>query len=156
MRRKKKELSRLEAIESDWATSLAIGGGLVKGGQLLGRAYDALDHLFGDGNTPGDNTPQAATPDDVSASTPVGQKGSEMSVPDGTNSPANIGGRDYSGHSLDKMQERGLTPSTVEDAIQNGVSKPGNMPGTTEHIGQGVTAITNNAGRVVTAHPNSY
>ena len=58
----KKELSILEAIESDWATSLAIAGGLVKGVQLFGRAYDAADHLFGDGNTPGDNTPQGDTP----------------------------------------------------------------------------------------------
>ncbi|PKM47123.1 MAG: hypothetical protein CVV05_00035 [Gammaproteobacteria bacterium HGW-Gammaproteobacteria-1] len=62
-----------------------------------------------------------------------------------------IGGRDYSGHALDRMQGRGVPPSAVEDAIQNGASKPGNQPDTTVHTGEnGVTVVTGSRGNVIT------
>src|SRR5690606_20844127 len=40
----------------------------------------------------------------VSASTPVGRRGAPLAVPPGTNSPATIGGRYFTGHALDQMQ----------------------------------------------------
>jgi hypothetical protein len=52
------------------------------------------------------------------------------------------------------MQGRGVPPSAVEDAIQNGTPSPGNTPGTTVHTGSnGVTVVTGNGGRVVTVIP---
>ena len=60
------------------------------------------------------------------ASAPTGQRGSPMDVSSGTNSPATTGSRDYSGHALDQMQGRGITPSTVENAINNGAASSGN------------------------------
>jgi RHS repeat-associated protein len=88
---------------------------------------------------------------DVASSTPTGQRGSPLDVSPGSNKPTNIGGRDYSGHALDRMQGRGVPPSAVEDAIQNGARTPGNTPGTEVHSGSnGVTVVTGNGGRVVT------
>ena len=88
---------------------------------------------------------------DKNPSTPTGQRGSPIEVKPGTNEPTNIGGRDYSGHALDRMQGRGVPPSAVENAIQNGTKSPGNTPGTTVHTGSnGVTVVTGNGGRVVT------
>ena len=36
-----------------------------------------------------------------------------------------IGGRPYSGHALDRMQQRGLVPSVVEETIANGTKTAG-------------------------------
>ena len=68
--------------------------------------------------------------DSVSASTPVGRRGQRVNFPNPNhpiprNAPTQIGGRNFSGHALDRMQERGFTPSVVENAIENGVRLPG-------------------------------
>lgn len=47
------------------------------------------------------------------------------------------------------MQGRGVPPSAVEDAIQNGQSSPGNSPDTTVHQGDGVTVVTGENGQVI-------
>ena len=46
-------------------------------------------------------------------STPVGSSRSPMEVEPGTNDPTNIGGRDYSDHSQDRMQGRGVSPANT-------------------------------------------
>ena len=70
------------------------------------------------------------------------------------NQPTSIGGRHYSGHALDRMRERGLKPSVVEETIRNGVVQP------SEEIGKrlyysaknNVSVVTDAAsGRVITA-----
>jgi RHS repeat-associated protein len=86
------------------------------------------------------------------ASTPVGRRGAPLDVVDGSNSPAVINGRTYSGHALDRMQARGLTPSVVEDAIANGASSPGRGGSTIYTTGQ-ARVIVNARGVVVTAMP---
>nr|WP_158296371.1 hypothetical protein [Pseudomonas viciae] len=56
---------------------------------------------------------------------------------------------------LDRGQERGVPPSAIEDAIQNGKKSPGNRPGTTVHIGDnGVKVVTGERGQVITIIPN--
>ena len=89
---------------------------------------------------------------DYNPATPTGSKGHELGVPPGTNSPDTIGGRDYTGHALDRMQERGYTPSVVENAIGSGVPSPGNTPGTTKFYDStnNVSVIVNNTGGVIT------
>lgn len=89
------------------------------------------------------------------AATPVGRRGFPLSVRPGTNPATNIGGRDYTGHSLDRMQERGLTPSVVENTIQSGQGSPGNMPGTTVYtdpVNGTTTVIDTASGRVITTY----
>jgi RHS repeat-associated protein len=86
--------------------------------------------------------------------TPTGQRGSPIDVTPGTNEPTTIGGREYTGHSLDQMQGRGIPPTAVENAIQNGTKTPGNQPGTTVNTGSGVTVVTGDRGQVITVIPN--
>lgn len=43
-----------------------------------------------------------------------------MDVRRGTNAAGEVNGRPYSGHAFDQMQGRGITPSVVDDAIENG------------------------------------
>ncbi|MBK9058308.1 MAG: hypothetical protein IPL82_10890 [Elusimicrobia bacterium] len=88
----------------------------------------------------------------VPASCPIGRRGNPMSVPGPKNPRTNIGGREYSGHAQDQMQGRGIPPSPVEEAIQNGEKAPGNDPGTTEHYdpNNDITVVTNQNGDVIT------
>jgi RHS repeat-associated protein len=89
---------------------------------------------------------------DTPASTPVGRLGSPLEVTPGTNAPTTIGGRAYTGHALDRMQGRGLTPSVVEDTIATGGKTPG-RGGATVHTTEQARVITNPNGSVKTLYP---
>ena len=89
------------------------------------------------------------------ASTPVGRLGSEFEIVSG-NKPTTIDGRYYTGHALDRMQGRGVTPTVVEDAIQNGTVSAGNEVGTLRYANENVQVILNNKGGVITVYPKSY
>ncbi|MFI1017802.1 polymorphic toxin-type HINT domain-containing protein [Streptomyces sp. NPDC020965] len=70
------------------------------------------------------------------------------------NKPATINGREFSGHALDRMQERGIMPSVVENTISVGERSPGKNAGTSAYYesGNNVTVVVDTAsGRVVTA-----
>ncbi|MFD8637472.1 DUF4258 domain-containing protein, partial [Streptomyces sp. NPDC059656] len=79
-----------------------------------------------------------------------------VTIPEGytaRNAPAEIRGREYSGHALDRMQGRGFVPSVVESAIETGESAPGRYEGTTVHYNpvERFSVITNTEnGRVIT------
>ena len=91
---------------------------------------------------------------DKDARTPTGQRGSPMDVPKGTNEPTTIGGRDFGGHALDQMQGRGVTPTPVEDTVQNGTETPGNKPGRTVHTSpDGRLTVVTEGAKVVTVIP---
>ena len=63
----------------------------------------------------------------------LGHKGFELknaSFQPVRNKPANIQGRAYSGHSLDQIQNRGFTPSVIQETIQRGSHSIGKNPGT--------------------------
>ncbi|ESS73629.1 hypothetical protein MGMO_15c00500 [Methyloglobulus morosus KoM1] len=136
--------------------AVVIGGGVVVGSlycaiypdrcrKIAEICVNGIKKFFNEAN--GDSG-------DKHPSTPTGQRGGPMDVPRGTNAPTNIDGRDYTGHALDQMQGRGLTPTPVEDAIRNGQSSPGNQPGTTVHSGDnGVTVVTGENGQVITVIP---
>jgi hypothetical protein len=95
-----------------------------------------------------DQPPQSG---DKPASTPIGRRGNPIDVKRGTNQPTTIGGRIYSGRAADQMQGRGISPSAVEETIQNGQTGPGNGPGETEHTGtNGVKVVTGADGQVIT------
>ena len=84
-------------------------------------------------------------------STPVGHKQKEIRIQSGTNSKQKILGRDYSGHALDRMQERGLTPTMVESVIQAGTKLPGNLPNRIVHYDSvNKVKIITEGGNVVT------
>lgn len=90
--------------------------------------------------------------DDVAAGTPVGRSGlsGELNVVS-RNTPTTIGGRQYTGHALDRMQGRGLVPSVVEDAIAHGQRVP-SRGGTSifYDADNNISVILSSDGRVVT------
>lgn len=95
--------------------------------------------------------------DEVSATIPMGSRYNQMNQPKNPsyqpvrNQPATISNREYSGHALDRMQDRGITPSVIENVIKNGKSTP-SRNGTTVHFDpkNKVSVVTNSSGRVVT------
>ncbi len=60
-----------------------------------------------------------------------------------------INGRYYTGHALDRMQERGLVPSVVEETIKVGFATP-SRDGTTVYETREVKVVVNEDGDVVT------
>jgi RHS repeat-associated protein len=89
------------------------------------------------------------------ASTPIGRRGSELKGTLGRWVGRFINGRWFTGHALDQMQARGFMPSVVENTIQEGISSPGNKPGTTlykyeEDIRLFINVVTNQDGDVMT------
>jgi Domain of unknown function (DUF4258) len=84
--------------------------------------------------------------------TPVGGRGTNFRNLS-PNEQAAIAGRDYTGHAIDRMQERGLMPSVVENTIRVGEEMSGKRAGTTSYYEaeNHVTVITDTVtGRVVT------
>lgn len=72
------------------------------------------------------------------------------------NAPTTIDGREYSGHALDQMQNRGLMPTVVENAIRNGVASPGKYAGSTQYldtVNRFRVIVNSETGRVVTVIP---
>jgi hypothetical protein len=89
---------------------------------------------------------------ETQAMTPTRRRGAPIKVRPGTNPPAMIGGRYYSGHALDQMQSRGILPSVVEYTIARGVHSPSSEPDTTKFYdpANGLVVVVNQAGGVVT------
>ena len=122
-----------------------VVGGIAAGAWTGGKLADAVGWLVNLISSSGANG------GDKDASTPTGQRGSPMDVPKGTNEPTTIGGRDYGGHALDQMQGRGVTPTPVEDTVQNGRQTPGNKPGRTVHTSpDGRLTVVTEGGKVIT------
>jgi len=64
-----------------------------------------------------------------------------------------INGRRFSGHALDQMQNRGIPPSVVQNAIEHGISSLGNKPGTqifTDMVNKIRVVINSTTGNVIT------
>ena len=67
-----------------------------------------------------------------------------------------INGRRFSGHALDQMQNRGIPPSVVQNAIEHGISSLGNKPGTqifTDMVNKIRVVINSTTGNVITVIP---
>lgn len=160
--------------------TVTTGGALLvyKAGKFvanLGKTADLVIPPAGKGTVGGGNVAtKKGVVDAVDASTPVGRRtgfddtGPDGVQPDGSgrqtpqyetfdnlpiNQPTTIGGRDYSGHALDQMQNRGATPSVVENTIKTGTPIPGNTLNEIEYVDtiNGVNVVVDAAtGRVVT------
>ena len=102
------------------------------------------------------NTPTTTTPSTTAPSDPVGRSGSPMQG-DG-NAPTTIDGRDYSGHAIDQMQNRGIPSSAVENTVQTGTPSPGNTAGTTVYsdpVNNLSVPTDTQSGRVITVIPKA-
>lgn len=91
------------------------------------------------------------------ADLPLGSKHNQMNQPKNPsyqpsrNTGTDVGGTKYTGHALDRMQERGIPPSAVNNTINNGVATS-SRGGTTKFYDSvnNITTITNDIGEVVT------
>ncbi|WP_311791357.1 MULTISPECIES: DUF4258 domain-containing protein [Pantoea] len=65
--------------------------------------------------------------------------------------PGSIKKREYSEHALDRMPDRGISPSVVENTIRNGKTTP-RRGGTTVHYDpeSKLSVVTNESEKVVT------
>lgn len=86
------------------------------------------------------------------ASAPVGRSGAPLNVSPGTNAPATIGGRNFTGHAIDRMQGRGIPPSAVDNTIRNGIPSAG-RGGATIYRTNELKVIVNPNGSVKTVIP---
>ena len=126
-----------------------VGGDIDEAARELSNAITRIFRNENQGGEPPQAQPDA--PGDKHASTPTGQRGDPVTVPNGTNRPTVIGGRLCSGHALNQMQGRGVPPSAVEEAIANGQTSPGNQPGTTAHAGKNGVFVVTGSRRQVTS-----
>ncbi|MDQ2807657.1 MAG: DUF6531 domain-containing protein [Chloroflexota bacterium] len=134
-----------------YAPAGGVGG--AGGGRAQGMSRPGSN---GDNVEGGTNFAKASSGSscDPPASTPVGGKGRYgMVVEPGTNAPTTINGRPYSGHAIDQMQGRGIPPSAVENAINEGIGIPGTggRVSTTRYYdrGNGISVVVNNTTRNV-------
>jgi hypothetical protein len=91
------------------------------------------------------------------ASLPIGSRRLQLNQPEPPsyqpirNNPTNIDGLDYSGHAIDRMQDRGLMPSVVENTIRTGVPTPSRLGATVYYDSvNNVSVVVNAQGKVVT------
>jgi filamentous hemagglutinin len=129
----------------------ALAGGGSSGASVAG--YGAGNTVFNDG---GDNA-QASNGGNSDASLPMGSKSNQFNQPKNPtyqptrNTPGTVEGTDYAGHAFDRMQDRGLTPSVIQNTIENGVPTP-SRGGTTVFYDSvnNVSVVTNSEGKVIT------
>lgn len=126
-----------------------VGAGLADG--LVAAAIEADTAAAA-------STSAVAAGDSVSPSTPVGRSGGPLTLArpkdvGALNEPTTIMGRDYTGHALDQMQARGVSPSPAEDAIENGDFMAGKRAGTSAYyspVNNITIIIDTESGRVIT------
>ncbi|HAS1057815.1 TPA: filamentous hemagglutinin N-terminal domain-containing protein [Enterobacter cloacae] len=137
---------------------LAAAIGLIPGaGDVAGKTIKAAEKALKAGDVETASKLINKASDEVYTTLPMGSKRNPMNQPSNPsyqpvrNQPATISNREYSGHALDRMQDRGVTPSVVENTIKNGQSTPG-RGGTTVHFDpeSKISVVTNETGRVVT------
>jgi filamentous hemagglutinin len=133
---------------------LAAAVGLIPGaGDVAGKTLKAAETALKKGDVAEASRLINKASSEISAKTPTGSKGNPLNVIDGQNKPSMIENRDYSGHSLDRMQRQGITPTTVENAIRPENAIQGKRPGTTAYYDSknNITVITDTkTGTVVT------
>jgi filamentous hemagglutinin len=137
---------------------LAAAVGLIPGaGDVAGKTLKAAETALKKGDVAEASRLINKASEEVSATLPMGSKRNPMNQPSNPsyqpvrNQLSTIYNREYSGHALDRMQDRGITPSVVENTIKNGKATP-SRGGTTVHFDpeSKVSVVTNESGRVVT------
>jgi hypothetical protein len=136
----------------------AIDGLWIPGGRLPNGNLEAVIDAGGLAASRYAATPvRVGSPGVSDAVLPLGSKRLQFNQPKNPvyqpvrNEPATVGGRDYSGHALDRMQDRGLMPSVVHNAIETGIPTP-SRGGTIIHYDSlnNISVVTNSKGKVVT------
>ena len=120
------------------AIAAAISGVFKIGGKVVGKT--------------GKSVKDTVNSIDKSASSPIGYSGAEMKVVMGTNSPKIISNIYYTGHALDQMQGRGITPTVVENTISVGKKITNTTKVLYYDSVNNISVITNSNGSIITAY----
>ncbi|WP_235621839.1 hypothetical protein [Mycobacteroides abscessus] len=138
-------LRGIKALATKWGTSKAATAAAGESAQLA------------------DNLTTAATNRAIESGQRLaqgwsGRKGYEIKIPRGTNAPATISGRYFTGHALDQMQGRGITPTVVENTISSVKPIAGNKPGSLVYndLVNNLSVVTNMEGDIVTVGYGAY
>ena len=128
------------------------GGAMVGSGGGSSGGGGARTGGSGSGSSP----PPAAGPP---ASSFSGSSRAPLQAPAGVpprNEPGQFNRVPYTGHAFDQMQNRGIPPSVVDQAITSGLPRLGNTPGTTRYYDpiNNLSVIRDNrTGTVITVRP---
>ena len=153
-------------IANNWQTILSTGGFVGAAGLATYFAYktckdtgncpqysdpDRVDHFAAQRMMIKDDRP---THSDYDVQ-PTGNRNNPLKKfkeQDHINKPTTIDGINYSGHAIDRMQERGVIPSVVKNTIEKGIKGIGNKEGTFKFSDpiNGVEVITNKDGVIIT------
>lgn len=136
----------------------ALNGGIKGTRSSAGNSGKGSNAVSGSGgNSSGGN---ATTPINTSPrepALPLGSKQNQMNQPKNPsyqpvrNEAGTISNREYSAHSLDRMQDRGIMPSVVENTIKTGTATPSRGNTTSYYDAtNNVSVVTNSSGKVVT------
>jgi len=154
---------REKSYDPQSSTQAGEGTLLVAGAAIMALNYKVGQKLLGGPKAAESGAAAGTRGSFPPASAPVGRRAPnleganrQLQTPPGAprNAPGEVYGRDYSGHAFDQMQNRGLTPSVVEDTVRTGAPRPGGG-GTTVYTNpaNNVTVVIDSAtGRVVTAY----
>ncbi|WP_235658984.1 hypothetical protein [Mycobacteroides abscessus] len=138
-------LRGIKALATKWGTSKAATAAAGESAQLADNLTTAA-------------TNRATESGQRLAQGWSGRKGYEIKIPRGTNAPATIGGRYFTGHALDQMQGRGITPTVVENTISSVKPIAGNKPGSLVYndLVNNLSVVTNMEGDIVTVGYGAY
>ncbi len=161
----------LYASEGDWGNAgISLGGfvpvaGTVAAGARLGKkAYNALDaadeaeaiaRAAKEINIIADSGEAASVVGNKRLQLNQGSNGLESAT---RNSETIINNRLYSDHAIDRMQDRGIMPSVVEEAISHGKSRPDSKHSDRAQYydkKNGIQVIVSLEGKVITVEYNS-
>jgi len=154
--------------ESQLLQLAAMDESMLRGkSQLLeGGGGGGPDGGFG-GSTSGGRNPWYSPPPQISgeesgppASSFSGSLRNPLQAPIGPprNLPGEFNGQPYTGHAFDALQNRGIPPSVVDQAINRGIPNPGNTPGTTRFYDptNNMSVVRDNAtGNIITVRPGN-
>ncbi len=137
-----------------WSGVLGELSASIGGSALLPKGISANEKLPATGQSEGYVTKSVNI---TYNNAPMGSRFNQMNQPVNPsyqsvrNEITNINGRQYSGHALDRMQDRGITPSVVENAIKHGIvsDSRGDAKVYTDQINR-VKVVLNNNGDVIT------
>ena len=137
--------------------SLVAGGwGIAKGAIRLAKSWRASSQIGKVSNLLANEGKSLSSSNGF-----LGRRGFELRYPEFQNFTKNnsttINGRLYSGHALDQMQNRGIMPSVVENAIQNCTGIPNKIAGRTQFYDSvnNISVITGDGNVVTVMHGRS-
>lgn len=147
-----------------WTGAIPIVGTTATGARLSKKAYDALD-IADEAEAVARATKKAnVTTYGGEATDVVGNRRLQLNQSSNglesvtRNQEAVINNRLYSGHAIDRMQDRGIMPSVVEEAIIHGKSRPDpNHADRVQYYDKknGIQIVTSLEGKIITVEYNS-